>query len=206
MRRVGIIDYGQGNIFSIGKAIQKLQTEFVISENVEELSSCSHIVLPGVGAFPSAMRKLKERNLDKFIVDISDEKPIMGICLGAQLLFSSSTELGLNQGLGVINGDVVSFNSNNVSKLMNVGWRRTYVNSKRSDLALYKEQIDKQEFYYVHKFHIENCDKSTVQYLSRNQDYEFVSAVEYKNVIACQFHPEKSREQGLNLIHKFITK
>jgi len=206
MRKVGIIDYGQGNIFSISKAIQKLQTECLISDNVRELSSCSHIVLPGVGAFPSAMRKLKERNLDKFIVDIADEKPIMGICLGAQLLFNSSTELGLNQGLGVINGDVVSFNSNNVSKLMNVGWRRTYVNSKRSDLAFYKEQINNEEFYYVHKFHIENCDKSTVQYLSRNQDYEFVSAVEYKNVIACQFHPEKSREPGLNLISKFITK
>lgn len=206
MRKVGIIDYGQGNIFSISKAIQKLQTECLISDNVRELSSCSHIVLPGVGAFPSAMRKLKELNLDSFIQEIAREKPIMGICLGAQLLFNSSTELGLTQGLGIINGEIVSFNSSNVSKLMNVGWRRTYIDSKRSDFGYYKDQINNEEFYYVHKFHIENCDNSAIQYVSRNQDFEFVSAVEYENVIACQFHPEKSREAGLKLIHKFITK
>lgn len=206
MRKVGIIDYGQGNIFSISKAIQKLQTEYLISDNFRELSSCSHLILPGVGAFPSAMRKLKELKLDSFIQEIAREKPIMGICLGAQLLFNSSTELGLTQGLGIINGEIVSFNSSNVSKLMNVGWRRTYIDSKRSDLGYYKDQINNEEFYYVHKFHIENCDNSAIQYVSRNQDFEFVSAVEYKNVIACQFHPEKSREAGLNLIHKFITK
>lgn len=206
MIKVGIIDYGQGNIFSISKAIQKLQTEFVISQDIEELSSCSHIVLPGVGAFPSAMRKLRELKLDTFLQDIAQEKPILGICLGAQLLFNSSTELGLNQGLGIINGDIVPFNSQNVSKLMNVGWRRTYIDSTRIDLAYYKDQIDSEEFYYVHKFHIDNCDNSAIQYLSRNEDFEFVSAVEYKNVIACQFHPEKSREAGLNLIQKFITK
>lgn len=140
MIKVGIIDYGQGNIFSISKAIQKLQTEFVISQDIVELSSCSHLVLPGVGAFPSAMRKLRELKLDTFLQDIAKEKPILGICLGAQLLFNSSTELGLNQGLGIINGDIVPFNSQNVSKLMNVGWRRTYLDSTRNDLAYYKDR------------------------------------------------------------------
>lgn len=204
MRKVGIVDYGQGNINSVSKALDKLDIEYLVSGMVDDLSSCSHLILPGVGAFPTAMKKLDELELVDFLRKSAITKPILGICLGAQLLFESSTEHGLTMGLGLLKGTVKSFDDGRVEKTMNVGWRIVSLEdiTKKGEFA---DFIAGKEYYFVHKYFINCNEEDAIMYFSNNSNFKFVSAVEKNHIIACQFHPEKSRKQGLNLIQKFIN-
>ena len=204
MRKIGIVNYGQGNINSVSKALDKLGVDYLVSGTIEELSSCSHLILPGVGAFPAAMKKLTELGLVEFLRESGATKPILGICLGAQLLFDSSTEHVATTGLGLLKGEVRSFDDRQVEKTMNVGWRMVF----REDMAKESEltkSISEKEYYFVHKYFISCHEKEAIIYASYNSNFKFVAAVEKKHIIACQFHPEKSREQGLDLIQKFIN-
>jgi imidazole glycerol-phosphate synthase subunit HisH len=204
MRKIGIIDYGQGNINSVSKALKKLGADYIVSNNLGELNLCSHLILPGVGAFPTAMKKLDKLELSNFLREFASTKPILGICLGAQLLFESSTELGITKGLGIIKGKVRSFDSRQVDKVMNVGWRKV-IQSDSSREGYFTNNIRDKEFYFVHKYYIHCDDKNAISYMSTNSNFEFVSAVEKSRIIACQFHPEKSRTQGLEVILKFMN-
>lgn len=204
MRMIGIVDYGQGNINSVSKALDKLNVDYLVSGLIDELMICTHLILPGVGAFPAAMKKLDDLNLIEFLRKRSSDTPILGICLGAQLLFESSTEHGVTTGLGILRGEVISFNDCQVEKTMNVGWRKVFQEGMIRD-AEYSDYIAEKEFYFVHKYFIRCYEEDAIKYVSSNANFKFVSAVEKDHTIACQFHPEKSRIQGLNLIQKFIN-
>ena len=204
MRKIGIVDYGQGNINSVSKALDKLNVDYLVSGSTDKLRICSHLILPGVGAFPAAMKKLDDLNLVTFLQERSSNTPILGICLGAQLLFESSTEHGLTMGLGILRGEVRPFDHDQVVKTMNVGWRKVTQEIATRD-AEYSDYIAEKEFYFVHKYFIRCYEENAINYVSNNENFRFVSAVEKNQIIACQFHPEKSRNQGLKLIQKFIN-
>ena len=209
MIRVGIINYGQGNLFSLSKAFTKIGYDSVITEDIRVLNTCTHLVLPGVGAFSSAMEKLEKLKLDTFVKEASDKKvPILGICLGAQVLFNSSLENGFNKGLQILDGQVVPFEKSLVQKTLNVGWREVSLKNgsvKESQFNSLKT-IDKNSFYFVHKFYIKCSNKHDNIFQSYNGSKIFDAVVERDNILAVQFHPEKSRNIGLELLLNFIRK
>ena len=208
MKKVGIIDYGQGNIYSLSKALTAIKVNHIISNSKTELEHCTHLILPGVGAFNKAVESLKKYDLMEYVK--SSTKQIMGICLGAQLLYESSEELGFHEGLGILKGKVIQFNQSEVMKLMNVGWRPItsvktslkFSSDKRNSIPL----INNKEFYFVHKYYIASEEENAIHYNSMNGDFPFTAAVETSQILACQFHPEKSGRDGLELLQYFINK
>lgn len=212
---IGIIDYGAGNLRSVQNAFDYLGAKTQIVREAENLTKFDRILLPGVGAFGEAMSKIRALNLDVALREfIASGKPFLGICLGMQLLFEKSYEFGETAGLGVINGEVVKFDTSkftdtNLSpqnstftpkiKIPHVGWnwlefaKQTKINANLND-EIY--------LYFVHSYHV-LCDDSVV--LGRtNYGYKFVSAVAKDNVFGFQAHPEKSHENGLKIIKNFM--
>ena len=212
---IGIIDYGAGNLRSVQNAFDYLGAKTQIVREAENLTKFDRILLPGVGAFGEAMSKIRALNLDVALREfIASGKPFLGICLGMQLLFEKSYEFGETAGLGVINGEVVKFDTSkftdtNLSpqnstftpkiKIPHVGWnglefaKQTKINANLND-EIY--------LYFVHSYHV-LCDDSVV--LGRtNYGYKFVSAVAKDNVFGFQGHPEKSHENGLKIIKNFM--
>ena len=212
---IGIIDYGAGNLRSVQNAFDYLCAKTQIVREAENLTKFDRILLPGVGAFGEAMSKIHALNLDVALREfIASGKPFLGICLGMQLLFEKSYEFGETAGLGVINGEVVEFDTSkftdtNLSpqnstfapkiKIPHVGWnglefaKQTKINANLND-EIY--------LYFVHSYHV-LCDDSVV--LGRtNYGYRFVSAVAKDNVFGFQAHPEKSHENGLKIIKNFM--
>ena len=212
---IGIIDYGAGNLRSVQNAFDYLGAKTQIVREAENLTKFDRILLPGVGAFGEAMSKIHALNLDVALREfIASGKPFLGICLGMQLLFEKSYEFGETAGLGVINGEVVKFDTSkftdtNLSaqnstfspkiKIPHVGWnglefaKQTKINANLND-EIY--------LYFVHSYHV-LCDDSVVLGLT-NYGYEFVSAVAKDNVFGFQAHPEKSHKNGLKIIKNFM--
>ena len=195
---IAIINYKMGNLGSVKNALDSLNIESVITDDVEVIKKADKLILPGVGAFKKAMDNLKELNLDKVIIEeVKKGKPILGICLGMQLLFSSSEEYGLTNGLNLLDGKIVHFKENGL-KIPHMGWNNLIIpnNSK-----LFKG-LDNPYVYFVHSYHLVTDNKD---YLLTNTvyGYEFSCAVEYKNIFATQFHPEKSGDVGLKILKNF---
>ena len=195
---IAIINYKMGNLGSVKNALDSLNIESVITDDIEVIKRADKLILPGVGAFKKAMDNLKELNLDKVIIEeVKNGKPILGICLGMQLLFSSSEEYGLTNGLNLLDGKIVHFKENGL-KIPHMGWNNLIIpnNSK-----LFKG-LDNPYVYFVHSYHLETSKKD---YLLTNTvyGYEFSCAVEYKNIFATQFHPEKSGDVGLKILKNF---
>lgn len=193
---IAIVDYGLGNLRSVQKAFNKVGYDAVITGNKNLIESASHIVLPGVGAFPDAINLLRSSGLDKIVIGEANKgKPILGICLGMQLLFESSAESGIHKGLGLIKGNITRFDID--LKVPQVGWNSVKV-AKPSRLL---DGVDGEYFYFVHSFCASEINDETCGIT----DYcvEFTSAVENKNVFGVQFHPEKSSESGLRILKNF---
>ena len=195
---IAIINYKMGNLGSVKNALDSLNIESVITSDIEVIKKADKLILPGVGAFKKAMDNLKELNLDKVIIEeVKKGKPILGICLGMQLLFSSSEEYGLTNGLNLLEGKIVHFKENGL-KIPHMGWNNLIIpnNSK-----LFKG-LDNPYVYFVHSYHLVTDNKD---YLLTNTvyGYEFSCAVEYKNIFATQFHPEKSGDVGLKILKNF---
>ena len=195
---IGIIDYGVGNLFSLRSSFAAIGAEAFVSGDAAELAKADRLVLPGVGAFGDAAQKLRDSRLDAFVKEqAAAGKPLMGICLGMQLLFEKSYEYGEHEGLGLLKGQVVGMAGKLPAdlKIPHMGWNAL---SLTKPARLLK---DGSYVYFVHSFYAENCDAS----LAAVTDYgiPITAAVEQGNIFGCQFHPEKSGNVGLEILKKF---
>ena len=198
---IAIIDYGMGNLRSVQKALAFLQIESQIVSSPAELCAAapSHVILPGVGAFPDAMARLRESGMDDALrAAVQEGLPLLGICLGMQMLLESSTEGGLHQGLGFLEGEITRFDIS--ERVPHVGWNT--VRQARSCPLL--EGVDGQYFYFVHSYCAANPSLPVCGGIT---EYEkpFTSVVWKDNVFGTQFHPEKSGEAGLTLLRNFAA-
>lgn len=194
---IAIIDYGMGNLRSVQKAFEYIGQKAVITSKAADLKDADRIVLPGVGAFKDAIQALNNTDLTPVLKDeISKGKPFLGICLGMQMLFDKSYEDGEFQGLGLIKGEVVKFDTS--LKVPHIGWNQLIV-KKKTPLF---EGIDDLNYYFVHSYHASGCRKEDVE-TTCVYDYEFVASVNKDNVWGVQFHPEKSGDTGLKLLSNF---
>ena len=195
----GIIDYGVGNLFSLCSSCACIGEKAFVSGDPAELAKADRLVLPGVGAFADAANKLRDAGRAAFVrAQAAEGKPLLGICLGMQLLFEKSYEYGCHEGLGLLKGQVVPMEGRLPAglKIPHMGWNALEVKGGRL-----LSGMDGQYVYFVHSFFAENCDDS----LSAVTQYgiPITAAVEKGNVYGCQFHPEKSGNVGLNILRKF---
>lgn len=199
---IGIIDYGLGNLGSIQNMLKVIGVKSVISSDINSLEKCDKYILPGVGAFDAGMSQLTEKGLVNFIKKIAkiDKKPILGICLGMQLLGRRSDE-GKLEGLGLIPFETVRFQLENTNlKIPHMGW--DVVDFKKNN-PLVKNLKGKQRYYFVHSFHAK-CDFEENILMTCDYGYEFAAAVCKNNVMGVQFHPEKSHDFGMALLKNFV--
>jgi glutamine amidotransferase len=205
---VGIVDYQMGNLRSVAKGVEKVGGRVIVSSDPEELSLATHLILPGVGAFGDAMRELNQRDLIPWIKDwIASDRPFLGICLGMQLLFDNSEEGGLQPGMSVLPGRVVrfdndSFPGNEHRKIPHMGWNR--VQSRIANDPMLSSISHDPYVYFVHSYYVVP-DDPRVTWLSCDYGQEFCAAVRVGNMLATQFHPEKSQTEGLQILKNFLT-
>ncbi len=200
---VAIVDYGVGNLFSLRCSLEKIGAEVIITGDPKVLQEADHVILPGVGAFGDAARKLRETKLDQVIVDLAKSgKPLLGICLGMQLLFDKSMEYGEHAGLGLIPGSVVSMEGTIPSHLLipHIGWNGLHLQKPNHPLMKYVKQDDC--VYFVHSFHAVDCQEHVIA--TAEYGPEITAAVAKDNVYGCQFHPEKSGDVGLGILRAFL--
>ncbi len=198
---VGIIDYGVGNLFSLRSSFRAIGEDAFVSGDASELAKADRLVLPGVGAFEDAAKKLRASGLDRFVREQAAKgTPLLGICLGMQLLFEKSYEYGEHTGLGLLKGQVVPMEGKIPGdlKIPHMGWNRLEVRGGN----LLKDS-NGQYVYFVHSFYAENCADS----LAATAEYgvPITAAVEQGNIYGCQFHPEKSGQAGLNILRAFCA-
>lgn len=201
--RIGIIDYGMGNLRSVSKAVEHLKAAAYVGDEPKKLSAADKLILPGVGAFGDAMRELEKRKLiDPILKMVSEGKPFLGICLGLQLLFESSDESPRIRGLGIWKGRVVQFRrpKDPEFKIPHMGWNS--VAFKKRDFLM-QGVANHSYFYFVHSYYADPADKHLV-IGNTNYGVSFPSVLASRNVFALQFHPEKSQEAGLRILKNFI--
>ncbi|OGP16063.1 MAG: imidazole glycerol phosphate synthase, glutamine amidotransferase subunit [Deltaproteobacteria bacterium GWA2_55_10] len=197
---IAIIDYDMGNLRSVAKAFEKVGATAAVTRDPKAILNASHVVLPGVGAFKDCMRNLDEYGLiDPIIKSIESGKPFLGICLGLQLLFDESMEFGRHKGLGVIKGKVVRFPEGTGLKVPHMGWNEA---NKRKDSPLLSGIEDDTFFYFVHSYYAVPEDRS-VDLTTTGYGMDFTSSIMKDNIMACQFHPEKSQKPGLKVLENF---
>lgn len=198
---LAIIDYDAGNTYNLIKAFDYLQIKTVLTADPQVIEQSQGIILPGVGAFAPAIATLQQRNLDVIIKQqAAAGKPLLGICLGMQLLFDSSTEYGFHQGLGLIPGEVVAFDPQKGLKIPQMGWNQNELLQPRNPFAFLQGKYT----YFVHSYYAQCAAK----YIITQVDYGVkVSALVNKdNVFGAQFHPEKSGQVGLQVLKTFAQK
>jgi glutamine amidotransferase len=200
--RVGIVDYGLGNLRSVSGAVERLGHEPVVTSDPSELEHADKLILPGVGAFGDGMRNLRERGLVEPLNELvlSDERPIIGLCLGAQLLGKGSEEFGEHEGLGWLDVAARRIPAGNGLRVPHVGWNEL---RQVRESALFAGIEDGALFYYVHSFHLVAGDAELVK---GETDYggRLTAVVGRDNIFGTQFHPEKSQRDGLRLLGNFL--
>jgi len=202
-----ILDYGVGNLLSIQRAFKFFNVKIKISNSIKDLNDSSHLVLPGVGSFGFAMENIKKKDLKEKINDYANSgRPILGTCLGMQLLLNSSEEFGNFNGLGLITGKVKTLknlsNNQNPVKLPNIGWQKLKFDNDSKFLF----NIDsKDEFYHVHSYYCKIENNSEILSYGKFENNLFPNIIQKKNIFGVQFHPEKSGQSGLKLINNFIN-
>ncbi len=199
---IGIIDYGVGNLFSLQSSLKAIGENVIVSGDREVLKKADKLILPGVGAFADAVRKLRDSGLDRLVYDkVSDGTSLLGICLGMQMLFEKSLEYGEHRGLGLLKGQVVPMQGKIQSqlKIPHMGWNQLQITNPQS--KLFKNTSPGEFVYFVHSYFASGCEDS----LAAVTDYgiPITAAVEKGNVFGCQFHPEKSGEVGLRILRAF---
>ena len=196
MTRIAVVDYGVGNVHSVQRALREVGAEALLTADVEELEGADGVVLPGVGAFAPALAKLSARGLGRGIVELARKgKPVLGVCLGYQLMFEESTEHGRHEGLGLLAGRVVEVE--NSERLPVIGWCRT---TQTRASALWDGIADGAYFYYVHSYAPEGSEERV-----GCATHTPAAAAVRGNVMGTQFHPEKSGADGLRLYANFVA-
>ncbi len=200
MKKIAIIDYGMGNVQSVANALEFLGYNAIITDNRNALIQCDAYILPGVGAFAEAMNNLRSRDLISLLQSqiIEKHKPILGICLGMQLFLETSEEMGLHQGLSWIKGKVVAIP--NTIQVPHVGWNNCIFTPNSS---LFKHLTENSHFYFDHSFHVV-CDEKYITAYCQDGPLSITSALQYNNIFATQFHPEKSQTKGLKILRNFL--
>ena len=197
---IAIIDYNAGNLKSVEKALHFLEQPCVITRDRSEILAADHVILPGVGAFGDAMEQLKKYELDKVIREVAEQnKPLLGICLGLQLLFESSEESPGVEGLHILDGQVLRIPDKEGLKIPHIGWNSlSYPNQGRLFAGIPEDAY----VYFVHSYYLKAADPSIVC-ATTGYSTHIHAAVEKGNVFACQFHPEKSSSTGLKILKNF---
>lgn len=201
---IGIVDYGMGNLFSVSKALERIDVESFISDDPAELVKADGILLPGVGSFRDAMNLLERQKLDVFLKEYTESGGfLLGICLGMQLLFDESEENGPTKGLSLIPGKVVKFSgidsNEQAYKVPHMGWN--YLNFQHPSPLI--TDVKEDYVYFVHSYYIEAEDKTVVT-ASADYDVAVPAIVSKGNVYGMQFHPEKSGTMGMQLLKNYI--
>ncbi len=208
--RIAIIDYGMSNMFSIENALNMLGFECLVTSDKGCILSADGAILPGVGAFPEAMRRIERFGLDDAISKfISSGKPFMGICLGFQLLFDSSEEMGNTNGLGIIRGQVKNFvKKSTAMRIPHVGWNSVKKNKlwhKEHTQSPFKNINDREYFYFVHSCYVSPANKIDICTTTEYDGFEFCSSAGRENVFGCQYHPEKSGDEGIRTLNEVFN-
>ncbi len=199
MSRIAILNYGMGNLRSVEKALERVDVRAEITDDHERARAADGVILPGVGAFPKAMERVRERGLDELVAErVEAGVPVLGICLGMQLILSSSTELGGAEGLGLVDGPVSELAAEG-RKVPHIGWSPV---TWAKESALTEGLTDGEPFYFVHSFAPRPADPANVLGTAEYGE-TFACAVERENVLGVQFHPEKSSAAGLRLLRNF---
>ncbi len=197
---IAIIDYGMGNLRSVSKAFEAVGHQAVVTRDVAAIKDASHVVLPGVGAFGDCMTNLEQYDLiDSVRTAVQSGKPFLGICLGLQLLFTESEEFGTHKGLDIIPGRVRRFSADPALKVPHMGWNQVDV---RRNCPVFSGIPSGSNWYFVHSYFVDPVDKK-IAATTTTYGISFVSSIWRDNVVACQFHPEKSQAVGLRLIKNF---
>ena len=198
---IAIIDYGVGNLFSLTCSLNSIGAETVITSDPDTIRGADKLLLPGVGAFEDAIAKLRASGLDRIITrEVKNGKPILGICLGMQMLFEKSYEYGVHEGLGLLKGSVVPMAGKipETLKIPHIGWNALSFKKEHKLLRYIK---DGDFVYFVHSYYATDCEESLLA--TAEYGAEITAAVALDNVMGCQFHPEKSGNVGLSILRAF---
>ena len=198
---IAIVDYGVGNLFSLCSSLEFIGAKAVVTPNADDLRKADKIILPGVGAFADAAEKLRQSGLDTVIKEEARSgKPLMGICLGMQMLFEKSHEYGIHEGLSLLKGEVVPMDGfiDHSLKIPHIGWNALHITAEHPLLKYVKPN---DCVYFVHSYFAKGCDDSLIA--TAEYGKELTAAVAKENVMGCQFHPEKSGDVGLNILRGF---
>jgi len=199
---VTVIDYGVGNLRSVTKAVEFLGCQVTLTSDPDKVAKASKLVLPGVGAFGAGMENLKRLGLVEAIYDaVRKGTPLLGICLGLQLLFDESEEMGRHEGLKLVRGKVVRFPEQNGIRIPHMGWNALNIRKRE---PLFASVPDGAMVYFVHSYFPVPDDNSVIA-ATTEHGVEFVSAIAVDNIFGTQFHPEKSSKVGLQILRNFVT-
>lgn len=200
---IAIVDYGVGNLFSLRASFASIGADVTVSSDESVIRNADKIILPGVGAFEDAAKKLRASGLDKVVCEEAAKgKPVLGICLGMQLLFEKSFEYGEHEGLGLIKGNVCPISDviPQGLKIPHIGWNALHFRGEKSPIFKYINEGDC--VYFVHSYYATDCEDAVIA--TSEYGAELTAAVSSKNVFGCQFHPEKSGEVGLSILRAFV--
>lgn len=209
-KKVVIVDYGLGNLYSISQACSHVGFIPSISSNIDEILLADSLILPGVGAFKVAMDQLESRNLVDVLKKFATSgRPLMGVCLGMQLLFEQSEEFGVNKGLGLIKGSIKKIpqlNQGEKLRIPHIGWNRLIKESNnwaKTPLA----DISEEDFmYFVHSYYASPGNSDEILTSTMYENFKYCSSIHKNNIFGFQFHPEKSGEQGLSIYKNFLNR
>ena len=199
---IAIVDYGVGNLFSLRSSLAAVGAEAEVTKDASVIRSAGKVILPGVGAFEDAMNKLRSSGLAEMVIaEAASGKPLLGICLGMQMLFDRSFEYGEHAGLGLIPGSVVPIGDVIPTglKIPHIGWNALHFSGRKSPLFRYIKEGDC--VYFVHSYYAADCEENVIA--TAEYGAELTAAVQKDNVFGCQFHPEKSGKVGLGILRAF---
>lgn len=204
--RTAIIDYGVGNLFSIKSSLRAIGAQAIVTADPDLIADSERMILPGVGAFADAAQKLRDAGLDKVICrEASDGKPLLGICLGMQLLLEKSYEYGEHPGLGLIHGAVKPIRGVIPSelKIPHIGWNELHFPVDKPRSRIFRSIQENDFVYFVHSYYAADCENAVIA--TTEYGAQLTAAVQNRNVYGVQFHPEKSGEIGLSILREFVS-
>ena len=208
MKKITIIDYDCGNILNLVRALKFLGVNVETTNNKKSIINSTHVILPGVGAFGNAMQQIEKYNLQGAILEYAKlDKPLLGICLGMQLLLTKSHEFGIYNGLNLIEGEVkkISNQNNKEIKIPHTGWNEIYPNIKEKiwKNKILKDTLIGKSFYFVHSYICKTKSNDATIAICNYSDIKIPAVISKGNVFGCQFHPEKSSDHGLSILKSF---